>query len=95
MLGVPAEIVIDVAVPAEAWPDPLPPVVHAAIATPMAVADKARIVRTSSFFLFRISITSGYACQSRQRKLAGGCIGRDRAVALPQKGAAGNRVLAG
>jgi hypothetical protein len=68
VLGVPAEIVIDVAVPAEAWPDPLPPVVQAAIATPIAVADKARIARITSFFLFRISKPPNDACEGRRKE---------------------------
>ena len=48
-LGVPAEIVIDVAEPAWAWPEPLPPVVQAATATPIAVAAIARIAARVSF----------------------------------------------
>ena len=51
MLGVPAEIVIEVAEPAEAWPDPVPPVVHAAIATPITETAIARIAITAARFL--------------------------------------------
>ena len=51
MLGVPAEIVIGVAEPAEAWPDPVPPVVHAAIATPMTETAIARTAITAARFL--------------------------------------------
>src|SRR6186997_1155785 len=57
-LGVPAEIVIDAAVPADAWPDPLPPVVHAAIATPMALNAKIAIPTRRILFFRCISITS-------------------------------------
>ena len=50
-LGVPAEIVIEVAEPAVACPEPLPPVVHAAIATPTTEPAIARIATAVKRFL--------------------------------------------
>src|SRR5689334_13250217 len=58
-------MVMLVAVPADAWPEPLPPVVHAAIATPMAVRATARIARTTTFFFLSISKPPNEACRSR------------------------------
>ena len=51
-LGVPAEIVIEVAEPAEACPEPLPPVVHAATATPMTDPATTRTATMVKRFLF-------------------------------------------
>ena len=88
-LGVPAEIDIVAAVPAAAWPEPLPPVVHAAIATPTAIKGRARIARTT-FFLLTISTSEwGALPEQVERKLATPGIDTPRDPDVPQKGVAG------
>jgi hypothetical protein len=53
VLGVPAEIVIELAEPADACPEPLPPVVQAAIATPMIETPRtSALAATTRFLLF-------------------------------------------
>jgi hypothetical protein len=63
VLGVPAEIVIEAAVPAEAWPEPLPPVVHAAIATPMTetAITSARMTTARVFLLPVLSVRISFS----------------------------------
>ena len=74
MLGVPAEIVIEAAVPAEAWPEPLPPVVHAAIATPMT-EPAITSARTTTARVFLLPILSVRIFQSLHQRLPSGYAG--------------------
>jgi hypothetical protein len=51
-LGVPAEIVSEAADPACAWPEPVPPEVQAATATPITDAATTRATTAVSLFRF-------------------------------------------
>lgn len=74
-LGVPAEIVIEAAVPACACPEPLPPVVQAAIAT--ATTEPA-IAKTATAINFRFLLAKTRISRDLQRALSPAWFGKAR-----------------